>query len=47
MLYLKMMKKQCINEILNPYRAEDKSLRHKVGKIMPAGMKSTIKKIIK
>lgn len=38
---------QCIKTILNPYRVEDTSLKHQIGKIMPAGMKETIKKIIK
>lgn len=38
---------ECIKTILNPYRPEDTSLKHQIGKMMPAGMKETIKKIIK
>ena len=37
----------CIKNIMNPYREEDTSLKHQIGKMMPAGMKKTIKKIIK
>lgn len=37
----------CIKYILNPYREEVDSLKHQIGKMMPAGMKKTIKKIIK
>lgn len=37
----------CIKKILNPYKVEDTSLKHQIGKMMPAGMKETIKKIIK
>lgn len=36
----------CIKNILNPYKLEDTSLKHQIGKMMPTGMKKTIKKII-
>lgn len=38
---------KCIASILNPYRAEDTSFKHQVGKRLPTGMKEAIKKIIK
>lgn len=38
---------ECIKMIMNPYVLEDTSLKHQIGKMMPAGMKETIKKIIK
>lgn len=38
---------ECIKAILNPYRPEDTSLKHQIGKRMPTGMKETIKKFIK
>ena len=38
---------ECLNTILNPYKVEDITFRHQIGKIMPDGMKKTIKKIIK
>lgn len=38
---------ECIKAILNPYKVEDPSLKHQIGKMMPAGMKEKIKKIIK
>ncbi len=41
---------QCIRDILAPYETplpENNSLKHKIGKMMPAGMKETIKSVIK
>lgn len=38
---------ECIKTILNPYRVEDISIKHQIGKIMPEGMKEKIKRIIK
>lgn len=38
---------ECIKTIMNPYVLEDTSFKHQIGKMMPAGMKETIKKIIK
>lgn len=38
---------ECIRTILNPYRPEDTSFKHQIGKRMPTGMKETIKKFIK
>lgn len=38
---------ECINNLLNPYRVEDKSFKHQIGKMMPAELKAKIKKIIK
>ena len=38
---------ECIRTILNPYRKEDISLKHQIGRIMPKGMKDKLKKIIK
>ena len=37
----------CIDTILNPYKVEEISLKHQIGKIVPTGMKETIKKIIR
>lgn len=38
---------ECIKTILNPYKVEEPSFKHQIGKMMPTGMKETIKKIIK
>lgn len=38
---------QVIQDILNPYRTESTSLKHKIGKFMPAGMKETIINVLK
>lgn len=38
---------ECIKTILDPYKVEDTSFKHQIGKMMPVGMKKTIKKIIK
>lgn len=37
---------KCINTILDPYRVEDTSVKHIIGKYMPEGMKKTIKNLI-
>lgn len=38
---------QCIKDILVPYKTEDVSIKHMIGKVMPEGMKDTIKGILK
>lgn len=38
---------ECVRTFLNAYKLEDTSLKHQVGKMMPAAIKETIKKIIK
>lgn len=36
----------CIRNVLNPYKVEDTSLKHQIGKRMPVALKQNIKKII-
>ena len=37
---------EAIRTILEPYKAEDRSFRHTVGKILPEDVKKVIRKVI-